>query len=80
VEVSIDGAGAWQPARVAPAIAESVWQDWSFEWAIGASEQGRHVIRARATDATGATQPDQPEWNRLGYGNNAVQVLVVNVK
>ena len=80
VEVSIDGAGAWQPARVAPAIAEDVWQDWSFEWTIGAGEQGRHVVRARATDATGATQPDQPEWNRLGYGNNAVQVLIVNVK
>ncbi len=80
VEVSIDGAGAWQPAQVAPAIAESVWQDWSFAWTIGAGEQGRHVVRVRATDVTGATQPDQPEWNRLGYGNNAVQVLVVNVK
>ncbi len=79
VEVSIDGAGEWQAATLAPATAESVWQEWSFAWAIGAKEIGRHVIRARATDATGATQPDSPEWNRLGYGNNAAQVFVVDV-
>jgi len=38
------------------------------------------VLRARATDATGTTQPDAPAWNRLGYGNNAVQVLVIDVQ
>jgi DMSO/TMAO reductase YedYZ molybdopterin-dependent catalytic subunit len=80
VEVSIDGAGAWQPARVAPATAESVWQEWSFDLTFKPNETGRHVIRARATDTTGATQPDLPEWNRLGYGNNAAQVLVVYVR
>lgn len=77
VEVSIDGAGEWRPAQLAPATAESVWQEWSFEWTIKPNETGRHVVRARATDATGAVQPDLPEWNRLGYGNNAAQVLVV---
>ena len=79
VEVSIDGAGEWQAVTLAPAEAESVWQEWSFDWTIGAKEIGRHVIRARATDGTGASQPDSPEWNRLGYGNNAAQVFVVNV-
>lgn len=79
VEVSIDGAGTWQVAELAPAQAESVWQEWSYTWIPEPNERGRHVIRARATDATGATQPDAPEWNRLGYGNNAAQVLVVNV-
>lgn len=80
VEVSIDGAGAWQPAELAPAEAENAWQEWSYAWTLGPNERGRHVIRARATDASGATQPDVPEWNRLGYGNNAVQVLVVNAE
>ncbi len=80
VEVSIDGAGEWQPATLAGPTSANTWQDWSFAWTIGAQEIGRHVIRARATDASGATQPDQPEWNRLGYGNNAAQVLVVYVR
>lgn len=80
VEVSIDGAGEWQAATLEPPTAANTWQDWSFAWTVGAQEIGRHVIRARATDASGATQPDLPEWNRLGYGNNAAQVLIVYVR
>jgi len=79
VEVSIDGAGEWQAAQVAPATAGDTWQEWSFAWTFRANETGRHAIRARATDASGATQPDAPEWNRLGYGNNAAQIIVVYV-
>jgi hypothetical protein len=26
------------------------------------------------------TQPEIPEWNRLGYGNNAIQTVSVNVR
>lgn len=77
VEISIDGAGEWQAATLAGPTTLNTWQDWTFAWTIGPKEVGRHVIRARATDASGATQPDLPEWNRLGYGNNAAQVLVV---
>lgn len=78
VEVSVDGAGEWQPARVAPPTGPYEWQEWRFAWAGG--EPGRHVIRARATDAAGNCQPDSPAWNRLGYGNNAVQVLAFDVR
>lgn len=78
VEVSIDGAGEWRPAQLTAPTGPYSWQDWSFAW--DAREVGRHVIRARATDSAGATQPDLPEWNRLGYGNNAAQVLVVYVR
>lgn len=78
VEVSVDGAGEWRPAQVAPPTGPYEWQEWRFEWA--GADPGRHVLRARATDATGASQPDSPEWNRLGYGNNAVQVLSFDVR
>ena len=37
-------------------------------------------IRARATDLAGRTQPDRAEWNRLGYGNNAVQQVPVRAR
>ena len=36
-------------------------------------------VRARATDLADRTQPDLPDWNRHGYGNNAVQKLLVQV-
>jgi hypothetical protein len=40
---------------------------------------GRHRLRARATDAAGHIQPEVPPWNRLGYGNNAIEVQYVDV-
>ena len=43
-------------------------------------EPGRTVLRARATDLAGRTQPEQPEWNRLGYGANAIQELAVQLR
>jgi len=41
---------------------------------------GPHTIRARATDLAGRTQPDEPEWNRLGYGSNAIQEVRVHIE
>jgi hypothetical protein len=38
------------------------------------------TLRARATDAAGNVQPDVPPWNRLGYGNNAIEVSYVDVR
>ena len=54
------------------------WQNWSYEW--DAEGVGRKTLRARATDAAGNVQPDVPPWNRLGYGNNAVEVMYVDVR
>ena len=66
------------PARVEKQRDPAQWQDWSFEW--HATKVGRHTLRARATDAAGNVQPDVPPWNRLGYGNNAIEVLYVDVR
>jgi DMSO/TMAO reductase YedYZ molybdopterin-dependent catalytic subunit len=54
------------------------WQSWSFEWQP--TERGRKTLRARATDAAGNVQPEVPIWNRLGYGNNAIEVVFVDVR
>jgi sulfite oxidase len=77
VEVSADGA-AWQPAELLGAPTPYTWQQWRFTWA--GAPVGRHSLRVRATDAAGNVQPDLPVYNRLGYGNNAVQVTLVNVR
>jgi len=44
-----------------------------------ARQPGDLILRARATDLAGRTQPGSPEWNRLGYGNNVVQQISIKV-
>jgi DMSO/TMAO reductase YedYZ molybdopterin-dependent catalytic subunit len=76
VDVSLTGEGDWQPAQLEPAGSDYHWQDWSFTW--DSITVGRHTLRARATDAAGNVQPDVPPWNRLGYGNNAIELIYVD--
>jgi DMSO/TMAO reductase YedYZ molybdopterin-dependent catalytic subunit len=78
VDVSLTGESEWYAARVETRKGPYQWQDWSFEWQ--ATEIGRHTLRARATDAGGNVQPEVPPWNRLGYGNNAIEVIYVDVR
>jgi DMSO/TMAO reductase YedYZ molybdopterin-dependent catalytic subunit len=78
VHVSLTGEGDWHPANLEPQKGPHHWQDWSFDWTV--TTPGRHTIRARATDARGNVQPDVPPWNRLGYGNNAIEVSCVDVR
>ena len=78
VEVSVGGDGVWHAADLKTPTGPYHWQEWSFSW--DATTAGRASIRARATDAAGNTQPEVPPWNRLGYGNNAVEVTYVDVR
>jgi DMSO/TMAO reductase YedYZ molybdopterin-dependent catalytic subunit len=76
VEVSVAG-GPWQDARLLGDRRRNSWQWWELITRI--DETGPTKIRARATDLAGRSQPDQPEWNRLGYGNNAIEELTVRL-
>ena len=78
VDLSFTGESDWHPAELEPPKGPYQWQDWSFDWQ--ATKAGRHSLRARATDAAGNVQPDVPPWNRLGYGNNAIEVSYVDVR
>ena len=73
----LHGRGRVAPGELDPPQDASQWQNWSVRWE--ATAPGRHTIRARATDAAGNVQPDVPPWNRIGYGNNAVEVMYVDV-
>jgi DMSO/TMAO reductase YedYZ molybdopterin-dependent catalytic subunit len=70
VEVSVGG-GNWRPARLLGNPGRHAWQRWQLNTWI--ERAGRTTIRARARDVAGRTQPERGEWNRLGYGNNAIQ-------
>jgi len=77
VELSFTGDGEWFPAELAAPAEPYAWQSWSLDWD---ATPGRHSIRVRATDAAGNVQPEVPPWNRLGYGNNSVEVSYVEVE
>lgn len=74
VEVCV-GAGAWQRARLVGERRRHSWQWW--ELFTQCDVRGPTTVRARATDQAGNTQPEDPEWNRLGYGGNAIQTVSV---
>ena len=53
VEVQV-GDGPWQPAELGPSLGGAAWRQWWFTWQ---AEPGTYLVRCRATDGTGATQP-----------------------
>jgi DMSO/TMAO reductase YedYZ molybdopterin-dependent catalytic subunit len=77
VEVSVDGGATWRNAHLGAAASPYAAVPWSIAWTP--AQAGRHVILARASDSTGNVQPMEHVWNELGYGNNAVHRLEVEV-
>lgn len=67
IEVSTDGR-SWR--RATPRGHDHGWQRWSVPWRP--AEPGTYTLRARATDVTGATQPDSTRFNTQGYLFDAV--------
>ncbi len=77
VDVSV-GEGLWQPAQLIGEQHRHSWQRW--ELLTATVERGTTTLRSRATDFAGRVQPERPEWNRLGYGSNAIQIVPVRVR
>ena len=76
VEVSLNG-GLWREARLVGEGQRAAWQWW--ELITRFHEPGPIVVRARASDVAGLTQPEHAEWNRLGYGNNSIHQVTAEV-
>ena len=76
VEVSVGGSG-WQDARLVERAQRYSWQWWELITRV--EKSGGLTLRARATDLADRTQPERAEWNRLGYGNNAIQEVPIRV-
>ncbi|HUY77972.1 MAG TPA: sulfite oxidase [Ktedonobacterales bacterium] len=79
VNVSVDGGASWHTATLhdvgsAPAY---VWREWEYSW--DAATSGPAMLLCVVHDEAGNTQPAEPEWNRLGYANNAIQRVAVTV-
>ena len=77
VEVSSDGGKTWIDAPfIGPDLGRFAWRQFSLPLRM---TPGNYVLVSRATDAAGNVQPEVPPWNRLGYGNNAIEVSYVDV-
>ncbi|MEV7520089.1 sulfite oxidase [Streptomyces sp. NPDC091371] len=70
VEVSTDGGRRWQRARLHDAARRGGWVRWSVPWTPRTA--GATALLARATDATGRTQPETSVHNTQGYLFDAV--------
>lgn len=55
VQVQVDD-GPWHDADLAAEISVDTWRQWSWPWD---ATPGDHVLRVRATDATGEVQTDR---------------------
>lgn len=49
--------GEWQPAVLADELNDTTWRQWHLPWTP--ARAGRYTISVRATDGTGATQPEE---------------------
>jgi DMSO/TMAO reductase YedYZ molybdopterin-dependent catalytic subunit len=76
VDVSVNG-GDWQEARLVSDRTRYSWQWWELITRV--TQTGALSLRARASDLAGRLQPERAEWNRLGYGNNAIQEVPIRV-
>jgi sulfite oxidase len=79
VEVSPDGGASWKPARISAVGTRWSWSLWEAEVDLA---HGNHILAVRATDESGATQPDGVEatWNVKGYANNAWHRVAVHAE
>lgn len=75
VDVSIDG-GDWSPAELHGLDFEGSWRLWRYSWN---ATVGKHVVRARATDSSGASQPETTPWNKSGYLWNGIESTTFEV-
>ena len=55
VEVRVDD-GGWQPATLLPVPSVDTWVQWRYDWP---ATTGSHSLSVRATDGTGAVQPEE---------------------
>ena len=78
VEVNTDDFRTWHAAKVEEPQSPYAWQHWEFQWEV--TQPGYYLIRSRATDSQGNTQPRQAQWNFRGYAVNSIHAVPVTVR
>jgi DMSO/TMAO reductase YedYZ molybdopterin-dependent catalytic subunit len=79
VEVSTDGGKTWALARLLDRAVANAWRLWEYTWQTPA-RAGRHVLKARATDKQGRTQPERHDPDRRNSMINFTLPIKVEVR
>ena len=80
VEISSDGGDTWDDAQITVKKSGYSWYRWEYNWT--APGPGSYILKSRATNDKGETQPMEfpNKWDGRGYGNNMVFPHPVEVK
>jgi DMSO/TMAO reductase YedYZ molybdopterin-dependent catalytic subunit len=79
VEVSTDGGKHYAAAKLLGEPVEHAWRLWELSWNVPSSA-GKHMLAARATDASGTTQPIERDRDRETYMINHIIPVEVQVR
>lgn len=77
VRVEVNIGDDWLDAKLTPGASKYAWTRWDLDWQ---AEPGDYILRCRATDSAGNTQPLTPPWDMAGFANNAAQSVSVLVQ
>jgi sulfite oxidase len=72
------GEAAWRTATIVGPQTPHAWVRWEAE--IDLDRPGYFVLRSRATDERGDTQPLRAEWNFRGVANNSMHAVPLIVR
>ena len=79
VEVSTDGGQSWSTANLVGEPSRNSWRLWEFDWKVPETA-GTRTLMARATDASGRSQPMERDKDRRTYMINHVLPIEVRIR
>ena len=75
VAFSSDDGRTWQPAKLGKDVGRYSFREWTA--ILKPAQKGSALLRARASNRAGQTQPMTPQWNPMGYMRNVVETVRV---
>jgi sulfite oxidase len=72
------GEATWRPATLLGPTAPHAWVRWEIP--LDFDRPGYFVLRTRATDERGDTQPMRADWNFRGVANNSIHAVPLIVR
>jgi DMSO/TMAO reductase YedYZ molybdopterin-dependent catalytic subunit len=78
VEITTDAGKTWSPAQIAAEYGRWAWSRWRATVEF-TGPAGLRRLAVRCTDASGRTQDWQSSGNRLGYANNGIHTIKLDV-
>ncbi|MDH2052828.1 molybdopterin-dependent oxidoreductase [Achromobacter marplatensis] len=76
VQFSADGGKTWRTASLGEDLGRYSFREWHADFTP--EQAGVYVLKVRATNTAGETQPLDPLWNPSGYMRNVVETVRVN--